>query len=429
MQARSVALVNLGCSKNLVDGENILGRLVAKGFSMVEYPASADVVIVNTCTFIKEATQEAVDVILESAKLKRDGTTLIVSGCFSQRYRDTVAHQFPEVNHWISVANWKQDLDAIFPDAVSAKGKQRCLTGPAASQYVKIAEGCSHRCSYCIIPAIRGDYSSRSIQSIVDEVLWLQKQGTQECILVAQDTSFFGKDRKESLTVLVETLLTKTSIPWFRLMYLHPSSIDDSLLRLMATEERVCSYLDIPLQHFADPILKAMKRFPLSDGIERLVDRIRTLVPQAAIRTAFIAGFPAETPAHFRSLLAFVERSRFEKVGVFPFSVEEGTVAAHLHPRPRSSTAQKRCEELMELQREVSRDIGERRIGTTVKVLVEAVSETGAYNFEGRTQWDAPEVDGRVFIEDGDSEPGAFVNVQIVDADAYDLFGRRIVGV
>ena len=429
MESPCVALVNLGCSKNLVDGENILGWFASRSFIVVSEPAQAQVVLVNTCTFIQEATQEAIDTILEATRLKTDGNcaTLIVSGCFSQRYRKEAATDFPEVDHWISVDNWEEELTSLFPASrTGAAPLQRVICTGTPTQYLKIAEGCSHGCSFCIIPSVRGRYHSRHAEDVVREARWLEEQGARECILVAQDTSRFGREHRDTLTRLVERILRETAIPWIRLMYLHPATINDSLLRLMESEQRLCSYIDVPLQHYADTVLEAMNRRPLSRGIDRVVERIRTLAPSAAIRTTFITGFPAETPAAFRELLSFVERTRFEKLGVFPFSPEAGTPAAQMRPRPRAATAHRRSEILMDLQREISRQIGESRIGTSCTVLLEESVPGSAYHFEGRTQWDAPEVDGKVHLEEGDGTVGCFAAVRIVDADAYDLFARPL---
>lgn len=421
--SRTIALCNLGCSKNLVDGERMLKFLAESGYEIVEDYALADIIIVNTCAFIREAREEAIESVLEMAEFKKTGrcSTLAVSGCFSQRHAHEARRKLPEVDHWISLDNWEKDVRSIF-SAAAAISFRRHLSEPIATQYLKIAEGCNHGCSFCVIPAIRGVYKSREIRDIVHEARWLYEQGTRELIVVSQDTSWYGKDRGTTLTHLLETLLKETDFPWIRMMYLHPAYVDDDLLRLVGQEKRLCSYFDIPLQHSADDILRAMKRRPLSAGNRALIERIRSLVPDAAIRTSFIVGFPGETEAHFQELLDFIEWARFDKVGVFPFSPEEGTEAVALRPRPRSSTANSRVEMLMEAQQAISRSILQSRKGTKVDFIIDRISESPDFNFEGRTQWDAPEVDGRVMVVEGNCEVGSIYSGHIIDTSDYDLY-------
>lgn len=404
----------------------MLGYLESAGYRIVGNAAQADIVLVNTCAFIQEAKQEAIDTILEMASLRTPDrqSSLIVCGCFSQRYREEVASQFPEVDYWVGVHDWEKDFRTLFPGAPSPAAQRR-LTLPGGTEYLKIAQGCSHRCSFCVIPSIRGPFRSRPYEDILREANWLADQGVNECILVSQDTTGYGRDLGHDLTWLLERLLKDTPFPWIRLMYLSPSRVDDTLLDLVASEERMCSYFDIPLQHIADPVLKAMRRAPDSKGTRKLIERIRSRVPGAAIRTTFIVGFPGETRNHFRQLLRFVEDTRFERLGVFPFSPEEGTPAYTMRPRPRNATALRRCEAIMGVQREISRELGESHIGRTVDVMVDGIAENSSYNFEARTQWDAPEVDGKVMIAEGDAVPGRPARVRIVDADAYDLYAVR----
>jgi ribosomal protein S12 methylthiotransferase len=371
-----VSLYNLGCSKNLIDGERILYLFRSAGFELTKNPQIADIVIVNTCAFIREAQEEAIDTILDAASLKKNGRcqTLIVSGCFSQRYRKQVAEKFPEVDLWVGVNDWQEMLRNIYKQ-MKPSPFERVLSGLPSTQYLKIAEGCSHSCTFCVIPSIRGPFVSRESEEIIDEARWLYQSGVKELILVAQDTSFFGRDSGSSLTALLEQLLTKTKFPWIRCMYLHPRYVDETLLKLISTEPRICSYFDIPLQHISEPILRSMNRTPLTKEIYELIDKIRTLVPDASIRSSFILGFPGETNTHFKELLNFIEFARFDKLGVFPFSAEQGTKAFELKPRPRIATALKRCEELMLVQREISREILESKIGSTVEVIIDNISD------------------------------------------------------
>ncbi|MFW6254320.1 MAG: 30S ribosomal protein S12 methylthiotransferase RimO [Chitinivibrionales bacterium] len=422
---RSIALINLGCSKNIVDGEYIAAHLEKAGFAVTDDPAAAEIIVVNTCAFIQEAKEEAIENILQMATFKENGRceVLVVAGCFSQRYRTEVKNQFPEVDLWVGTDDWLQKLNEYFETALSLSFERK-LTGLPFSQYLKISEGCSHRCAFCAIPSIRGNFRSRPTDQLIAEAQWLESRGIQELILVSQDTTGYGKDRKSSLVALVEMILQKTSFPWIRMMYLHPQWVSDELLRLVGSEKRVCSYFDIPLQHISDSVLKAMGRRPGSAEIYKLIERIRCTVSDAGIRSSFILGFPGESDKDFRQLLRFIQWARFDKVGVFPFSPEEGTPAAEMRPRPRTSTAMARCEELMDIQRTISSDILEQHIGTTLPVIVDDISDNPDFNFEGRTQWDAPEVDGRVLIVDGNVEPGRIVPVKVIDTSDYDMFGR-----
>lgn len=422
---RTVAVCNLGCSKNIVDGERIASFLSRAGFALTTDFSAADIIVVNTCAFIQEATREAVDTILAMAQHKKSGSckTLAVAGCFSERYRHEAAKELAEVDLWVGVHTWIDDLSAYLGVA-RPEGIQRALSEPIATQYLKIAEGCSHRCAFCVIPAIRGAYASRGEREILDEAAWLERRGVKELILVSQDTSWYGRDRHSSLTRLLERLLAATAFPWIRLMYLHPRHIDDSLLALVGAESRICSYFDIPLQHASDSILAAMRRGHTAREGYALIDRIRSSVPDAAIRTSFILGFPGETRKHVSELASFIEQVRFDKLGVFPFSPEQGTAAANMRPRPRTNTAMQRCEEIMALQRDISRELLERRIGGSMRVLIDRVADNPDYVFAGRTFMDAPEVDGVVHLVRCSAQPGDIIDAEIIDADDYDLFAR-----
>ncbi len=419
----SVALYNLGCSKNIIDGERILHLVKQAGYSPTDDASHADIIIVNTCAFIREAQEEAIETILSAAQAKgKRPARLIVSGCFSERFRSEAATQFPEVDIWAGVNDWEELLGDLF--TTTPAPFERALDEPFATQYLKIAEGCSHRCSFCVIPAIRGPFKSRQLQSIIEEAQWLEGKGTKELILVAQDTSFYGRDIGLTLTVLLEKILAATSLPWIRLMYLHPQFVNPELLKLIAAEKRICPYFDIPLQHISAPLLRSMKRMPHAHEIHDLIDRIRSNVPGAALRSAFILGYPGETEADFRELLQFVEWARFDKLGVFPYSPEEGTPAANLRPRPRNTTALRRCETLMLVQREISRENNERRIGTTIDVIIDRLAEDPDFNFEARSRFDAPEVDGKVLIRNGSFKPGTITRVKIIGTSDYDLFAE-----
>jgi ribosomal protein S12 methylthiotransferase len=421
----TIALVNLGCSKNVVDGQKLIAAFEGAGYTMVDDPARAEFIIVNTCAFIKEATREAIDTIVEMAALKKTGVCrfLAVAGCFSQRYGTKARADLPEVDAWVPLHPGPRELERIFSITPSAAPARR-LTESLYVNYLKIADGCSHACAFCVIPSIRGKHTSRPMQEIIDEARWLQDMGTRELILVSQDTSLYGRDIGLSLPLLIETLLAATAIPWIRLMYLHPCSVDDRLLHLAAADPRICPYFDIPLQHCNDAILKSMGRMPDKAGMTALIGRVRALVPDAAVRTSFITGYPGETAAMFRELLRFVEEMRFDKIGVFPYSPEEGTRAARIRPRPADATARRRSETLMELQQAISRELLTAKTGRVVPVMIDALAAEPGANAVGRTRWDAPEVDGTVYIEKGDCTPGDIAQVRITGASDHDLFGE-----
>jgi ribosomal protein S12 methylthiotransferase len=426
----TIALCNLGCSKNQIDGSRILEQFLASGYEQAEHIAAAQLIVVNTCAFIEAAKMEAIDKILEVAEYKKSGkcTQLIVCGCFSQRFRKIAAKRFPEVDVWAGVDDWPSRLAKYFKRHAQPSF-YRVLESPRATQYLKIAEGCSHSCAFCAIPSIRGKFKSKTIDAIIEEATWLYSQGVKECVLVSQDTSFYGKDISSSLSRLLTEVLGQTRFPWIRMMYLHPLYVDEDLLRLIAKEPRICPYFDIPLQHGSDDILLAMKRKPLSKGIRGLIGNIRTIVPDAAIRTSFIVGFPGETDRRFEELVSFVEEIKFDKVGVFSFSPEEGTRAFTMKGRPRPKTATRRCETLMSLQREISEKINADRVGRTIDVIIDGPAEkpiVNDYTWEGRTRWDAPEVDGNIYVKGKGIKTGDIVTVKVLDNNDYDLFGEKV---
>jgi ribosomal protein S12 methylthiotransferase len=423
---KKLFLCNLGCSKNLVDGGTIAGFLVENGFEITQNADIADAIIVNTCSFIEQATQEAIDAVLEYASQKRDGCKLIVSGCFSQRYREKVAVDFPEVDLWLSTQNWREELDNFYNFQDIAKGFQRILSEPIHTQYIKISDGCSHKCSFCVIPQIKGGFISEPIEKIVEEAQVLENKGVKEIILVSQDTSFYGRDIGTNLTNLLKNLIDKTNFRWIRTMYLYPNFVDDEFLDFAAKNPRICPYLDIPMQHICDEILKSMGRKSKKSDLYELIEKIRQKIPHAIIRTAFIIGYPNENSKNFRELCEFVKWAEFDKLGVFPYSPEEGTKAAKLPNRPTNKTVQKRINEVMEIQREISRKKQEAKVGQKIEVIIDCVSEFGEYNFECRSSGDAPEVDGRIFLIDGDASVGDFVEAEIVDCDDYDLFAKFV---
>jgi len=423
---KKLFLCNLGCSKNFVDGDTIAGFLVKNGFEITQNEAVADAMIINTCSFIEQATQEAIDTILQYAPQKNAGCKLIVSGCFSQRYKEKAAPDFPEVDLWLSMQNWREELNNFYNFQDAAKDFQRILSEPIHTQYIKISDGCSHKCSFCVIPKIKGDFKSETVEKIVKEARFLEKKGVKEIILVSQDTSFYGRDADTNLNNLLKILLDKTDFRWIRTMYLYPAFVDDEFLDFVAKNPRICPYFDIPLQHVCEEILKSMGRKTKKSDLYELVEKIRKKVTNAIIRTSFIIGYPGEKPKDFKELCEFVKWAEFDKLGVFPYSPEEGTKAAKLPNRPANRTVQKRMNTIMEIQREISRKKQEMKIGQKIEVIADCVSEFPEYNFECRSVGDAPEVDGRVFLINGDAAAGDFIEAEIVDCDDYDLFAKFI---
>jgi ribosomal protein S12 methylthiotransferase len=363
---------------------------------------------------------------LEYAPTKTGNCKLIVSGCFSQRYREEVQKDFPEVDLWLSTENWQKELCEYYNIKEGNQSFTRILSEPKHTQYIKISDGCSHRCSFCVIPKIKGDFKSESSEKIIEEAQWLEKQGVKELIVVSQDTSFYGRDIGTNLTALLKNILDKTNFRWIRTMYLYPSFVDDEFLDFVANNPRILPYFDIPLQHISDDILKSMGRKTKSEDLYALVEKIRSKVPNAVIRTAFIIGYPGETPKNFKELSAFVAWAKFDKMGCFPYSPEEGTKAAKLPNAPTNRTVQKRMAEIMDTQKVISNELQEAKIGRKIEVIVDCVSDFEEYNFECRSKDDAPEVDGRVFLIDGDANIGDFLEVEVIDCDDYDLVAKFV---
>jgi len=426
----SIHIVNLGCSKNLVDTEFIYGEFLTAGFRMAEFPEQASVVVVNTCGFIEAAKEESINEILARVADRPKGQKLVVAGCLSKRYMADLRNEIPEVDLWagtykpdellrmVKAAGW-----SLQPECASATHIPRLLTQANHYAYLKVSEGCDRVCSFCAIPGIRGKYISRTGLEIVQEVRDLHAAGVQEAILIAEDLTYWGRDlgKEKTLAKLLRRILDETEIPWIRLTYAYPQFIDDDLLELMATSGRVCRYLDMPLQHGSERMLKAMRRGHTRDGLRELLGRIRSGVPDIALRTTFLVGFPGETESDFDELMELVEETRFERLGGFTFSCEEGTHAATLPDQVDPDVAQERLSRLMGRQSEISLEINESRIGKTLRVLVDDVAEGQSHRFDARTEFDAPEVDNGVQIVDGECEPGAFANVKIVGATEYDL--------
>ncbi|MFS8500726.1 MAG: 30S ribosomal protein S12 methylthiotransferase RimO [Caldicoprobacter sp.] len=436
-----VGMVSLGCDKNRVDSEVMLGLLLRAGHSIVNRPEEADVIIVNTCGFIDPAKEESVETILEQAQYKKMGKCrlLIVTGCLAQRYSKEIINEIPEVDAVIGTGRFTEILDVInrceskherlvavdnprFPDI---NGIPRVLTTPSYTAYLKISEGCSNRCTYCVIPQLRGPHVSRPMDHVLEEAQLLVDRGVKEIILVGQDLTRYGQDLKGdvSLVRLIKELVKIPGLVWVRLLYCYPDRVTDELIDAIAQEEKVCNYIDIPIQHIHPEILRKMNRPADPEQIKSLLAKLRKRIPDIIIRTSLIVGFPGEGNAEFQELLDFVKEYQFNRVGVFPYSKEEGTPAARLPGQVDERTKEARRDALMSIQQKISKRLNRQRVGQICKVLIEGTSSEGVYF--GRSYGEAPEIDGQVFvISDRPLKAGDFVNVKITKAYEYDLLGE-----
>lgn len=431
----NIGFVSLGCSKNLVDTEIMAGLVKKGGLSIVTDESKADVIIVNTCGFIESAKEEAISTILEMAEYKRSGRLkkLIVTGCLAERYRDEILREMPEVDAVVGVGRFSEIYDVITSAESSFFGNEdgaypehapRILSTPSYTAYVKIAEGCDNHCTYCAIPKIRGRYRSRRIEDIVKEVEGLAEGGVKELNVIAQDTTRYGIDlyNEPMLTQLLEKISAVSGIKLVRVLYTYPEMITDGLIELVKNNEKIAKYFDIPLQHSEDSVLKRMGRKSNNAGICALISKIRREIPGAVIRTSLIVGFPGESGEEFEGLCEFVKWARFDRMGVFKYSREEGTPADLLDGHLDEEVKEERYMKLMEMQQGISRELNRERIGQTMTVLIEG--RVGSRYF-GRTQFDAPEIDGRVYVKTKTAlAPGDFVRVRITGARNYDLIGE-----
>jgi ribosomal protein S12 methylthiotransferase len=436
-----IHFVSLGCPKNRVDSEVMLGVASDAGYSLSEDADQADVIVINTCGFIGEAKKESIDTIFEMSELKESGSCkkLIVTGCLSQRYPEELSSQMPEVDHFLGSSDMLKLGDVLKGKAdrmlvgnpadwvVRAKDP-RVLTGPRASAYVKIAEGCNRTCAFCTIPEFRGKQRSRPISDIVREVRHLVEQGVKEVNLISQDTLSFGRDREDdaNLIKLVERVAQVDGLHWLRLFYLYPENLSDDLLRLMREHPRIVKYVDMPLQHAADAMLKRMRRGHGKERQKRVVTRLREAIPDLTFRTAFIVGHPGETDAEFEELCEFVTWANFEKVGVFRYSDEESARSHALDGKVPANVASRRYRKLMGLARKLSRAHQKRLLGRELEVLVEGQSEEHEFVVQGRHAGQAPEIDGHVFLSGDEALPGQLRRVVIEQAADYDVVGTLL---
>lgn len=436
-----VGMIGLGCAKNLVDGEIMLGHLVREGAELVRSLDEADVVIVNTCGFITSAKEESVEAILEAARLKETGSLrrLVVAGCMSQRYGEELAREIPEIDAFVGLDELEEvvravrgELDGHVPVQRGAlrvydHGQPR-LVSTGFYAFLKVAEGCNNPCAFCHIPRMRGAFRSRPLQDLVEEAVGLERAGVRELVLIAQDTTRYGEDLglDHGLRRLLEALLEATDVPWIRFLYAYPATLDEGLFSLMAREPRIVPYLDIPLQHASRTVLKAMRRGGDAGTYEAMIQRARETVSRLVLRTTMIVGFPGEGEAEFEELLDFVRRVRFDHLGVFTYSWQEENPGAELGDPVPEEEKERRRARVLELQQEISHGINQGLVGRRLPALVEGELEEMPLLLRGRLQRHAPEIDGRLLINDGTAAAGSLVEVEITEAHPYDLVGRIV---
>lgn len=438
----NILFISLGCDKNRVDSEYMLSSLVQDGFTVTDDETRADVIIVNTCCFILDALQESIDTLLDMAEYKKNGScrALIVTGCMSQRYQDEIRQEIPEVDACIGTNSTEDILSAVHQalegkhfesfkplDRLEQHPNGRCVSTGGYYAYLKIAEGCDKHCTYCIIPSLRGPYRSVPMEQLVQEAEMLAAGGTRELILVAQETTVYGTDLtgKKMIPELLERLNAVDGIEWIRLMYCYPEEIDDALLDAINRLPKVCHYLDMPIQHINSDILKRMGRKTNRQELLKKIARIREKIPDITLRTTLISGFPGETQQQHQELLDFVRDVRFDRLGVFPYSQEEGTPAASFADQVDENLREERRDEIMALQQQISRELNEELIDSRMEVMIEGRMADEPDTYVGRSRRDAPDVDGLVFLKSyGELLSGDLVTVRITGYNEYDLIGE-----
>ena len=434
----NVGFISLGCSKNLIDTENAIGVFKNNKFNIVNNVENAEIIVINTCGFIESAKEEAINTILEMAEYKNKGKCkyLIAMGCLVQRYKKELEKSLPEVDLFVSIDeynNFWNKITKLIENDNSNQNSQfdylnRVITTGNKTAYLKIAEGCSNKCTYCAIPYIRGKYVSRPKEEILEEAKKLSKQGYKEIILIAQDTTRYGEDLygKKMLSNLLEELCKIDGFEWIRFLYAYPETITDDLIKVVKDNSKICNYFDIPIQHISDKILKKMNRRVTGKQVEEIINKIKTEIPDVILRTSLIVGFPGETKEDFEMLCSFVKKGYFNKLGVFMYSKEDGTPAAKLPEQVHHNTKKKRYNEIMKIAMEKSKDTIRKHIGKEYKVLIENKSFDEKF-YIGRTYMDIPETDGIVFIENTKNNlVGKFVNVKITGANEYDLIAKLV---
>jgi ribosomal protein S12 methylthiotransferase len=441
-----VRIISLGCPKNLIDSEVMGGLLNQSGHQLVDQNDSADIVIVNTCAFINPAKEEAIEEILtlvEEKKKNNQRLRIVVAGCLAQRYGKELFAEMPEVDLFIGTGEvgnivshlnkfnqgkYKRAAVITKPDFLMNFHHSRILPSATASAYLKISDGCSNRCSYCVIPSIRGAARSRKPDDILQEAETLIRRGIKEIIITAQDTTNYGSDLKgrPRLSILLNDMAKIKGLKWIRLLYAHPARVTTDLLETIAANEKICRYIDLPIQHIDDDILKAMNRKVTGAKIKQVITQARQIIPGVAVRTSLIVGFPGETPTRFNRLLDLVNKIKFDHLGVFTYSQEEGTIAAKLKSQVSEKEKERRREVIMNEQAAISSAINKTLIGTVQEVLIEEKSDRGDYSYMGRCRRQAPEIDGVTYIKDSHAQIASIVKCKITSADDYDLFGEII---
>jgi len=448
-QRQKFNIISLGCARNLVDSEVMAGVLHQNDYELVPEPETADIVLINTCGFIAAAKEESIDTILDVARLKEEGKVkkLIVAGCLSQRYPNELAKELPEVDFFIGTGEVPRIAEILkeheaqarrqyvgLPSYLYDHSTPRIRSTPSYTAFVKVSEGCDHKCAFCIIPQMRGPHRSRSIDSIFNEACKLAEKGVKEINLIAQDLTAYGRDRKDgtSLEGLLRELANVPQLHWLRLLYAYPNFLDDALLEVIRDSEKICKYIDIPFQHVSQSILQRMRRGKSGSSVREATQKLRKFIPGLTLRTSLIVGFPGETDTDFSELLDFVEEAEFERLGVFKYSPEEGTAAARMGAQVSEQVKERRWQEVMDLQSVISRKKNEGLIGTIQRVMIDDVA-LNSERVTGRTQGHAPEVDGVVFVESDDSRPkrvpvrpGDMIDVKITGALDYDLISETI---
>jgi ribosomal protein S12 methylthiotransferase len=433
-----VGMISLGCAKNLVDGEVMLGHLQRAGIELTADPTEADVVVVNTCGFIDDAKRESIEAVLEVAEAKQTGRVrrLVVAGCMAQAYAEELQREIPEIDAFIGLDELERITEAVRGELAAHLPDQRGalrvydhssprVVSTGSHAYLKVAEGCNNPCTFCHIPAMRGAFRSRAVDDLVAEARALHRQGIQEIVLIAQDTTRYGEDLglDHGLRTLVEQLLAETDIPWIRFLYAYPATLDESLFELMASDRRFLPYLDIPLQHASRPVLKAMKRGGDARSYRRLIERARSTVPGLVVRTTFIVGFPGEGEEEFNELMEFVREIRFDHLGAFSYSWQAENPGSELGDPVVREIKEERRSALLEVQQEIALEHNLALVGRTLPALVTGTLPEMELLLEGRLQRQAPEIDGRLLINDGTAPAGSLVEVEITDAHPYDLVG------
>ena len=440
-----VYFISLGCPKNLVDSEVMLGVLTKRNYEIINSPALADVIVINTCSFINDAKQESIDAILEMIDYKKPGVgnckKLVVTGCLPQRYIKELAIELPEVDLFLGTSGQESLVDFLQqeskihvsndPTFEYSEKTLRVLTTPSHMAWLKVGEGCDRHCTFCIIPKLRGKYKSRKVSQVLNEAKRFAEQNVKEIILVAQDLSVYGSDldEKNDLLHLLDGLEKIEQINWIRMMYFYPDELNEDLINKLKNSSKICKYLDIPVQHFSNNVLKRMNRNITGDMILKKIDKIKTLISDITLRTSIIVGFPGETPEDFKILLEGIKKAKFHHLGVFPYSDEEGTVSFNLSDKITESVIQKRLKKVYQVQKKITKELNLRYIGKTIKVVIEGVHSDTDLLVVGRHEGQAPEIDGKVIINDLNGKKvniGDFVDVKISDVIEYDLIGSVV---